>query len=116
MPSLLPGMAPFLEGQGFWQGFHTSLLIHLVDPSALAGNSDPPGSARPGSQSGPRRGCQSLTGRSRLIRATGRWTVCRAYDQGRYHRLIQYDGPLDLFLSAEDQNWLRTLVSPPAGS
>jgi hypothetical protein len=42
--------------------------------------------------------------------------VNRAYDQGRYHRLIQYDGPLDLFLSAEDQNWLRTLVSPPAGS
>ena len=36
--------------------------------------------------------------------------VNRAYDQGRYHRLIHYTDPLDLPLSAEDQNWLRTLV------
>jgi len=41
--------------------------------------------------------------------------VARAYDQGRYHRLIHYAGPLDLPLTPEDQNWLRTLVSPPAG-
>jgi len=42
--------------------------------------------------------------------------VNRAYDQGRYHRLIHYTDPLDLPLAAEDQSWLRTLVSPPAGS
>jgi len=42
--------------------------------------------------------------------------VARAYDQGRYHRLIHYADPLDLPLCAEDQNWLRSLVSPPAGS
>ncbi len=40
--------------------------------------------------------------------------VARAYDQGRYHRLIHYADPLDLPLCAEDQNWLRALVSPPA--
>ena len=42
--------------------------------------------------------------------------VARAYDQGRYHRLIHYADPVDLPLSAEDQSWLRTLVSPPAGA
>jgi len=42
--------------------------------------------------------------------------VARVYDQGRYHRLIHYADPLDLPLAAEDQNWLRTLVSPPARS
>jgi len=42
--------------------------------------------------------------------------VARAYDQGRYHRLIRYADPLDLPLGVEDQNWLRALVSPPAGS
>jgi len=39
--------------------------------------------------------------------------VARAYDQGRYHRLIHYADPLDLPLNAEDQNWLRTLVPLP---
>jgi len=38
--------------------------------------------------------------------------VARAYDQGRYHRLIRYAHPLDLPLCTEDQNWLRALVSP----
>lgn len=42
--------------------------------------------------------------------------VARAYDQGRYHRLIHYTDRLELPLSAEDQNWLRTLISPPAGA
>jgi len=28
MPSPLPGMDPFLESQGFWQDFHTSLLTY----------------------------------------------------------------------------------------
>ena len=38
--------------------------------------------------------------------------VNRAYDQGRHHRLIHYAGPLDLPLTAEDQNWLRTKLPP----
>jgi hypothetical protein len=42
--------------------------------------------------------------------------VARAYDQGRYRRLIRYAEPLELPLMAEDQKWLRTLVSLPAGS
>ena len=42
--------------------------------------------------------------------------VERAYDQGRYHRLIRYADRLDLPLSTADQNWLRALVSPPSGS
>jgi hypothetical protein len=41
--------------------------------------------------------------------------VARAYDQGRYQRLIQYGKPLDLPLSNEDQSWLRGLFSPAAG-
>jgi Protein of unknown function (DUF4058) len=40
--------------------------------------------------------------------------VARAYDRGRYQRLIHYAEPLDLPLNPEDQNWLRTLV--PASS
>jgi Protein of unknown function (DUF4058) len=40
--------------------------------------------------------------------------VARAYDRGRYQRLIHYAEPLDLPLTGEDQNWLRTLV--PASS
>ncbi len=42
--------------------------------------------------------------------------VARAYDQGRYQRLIHYTAPLDLPLCGEDQNWLRALVSPPVRS
>lgn len=38
--------------------------------------------------------------------------VNRAYDQGRHHRLIHYADPLDLPLTAEDQNWLRTKLPP----
>jgi hypothetical protein len=38
--------------------------------------------------------------------------VARAYDQGRYQRLVHYTGPLDFPLAAEDQSWLQTLVSP----
>jgi hypothetical protein len=42
--------------------------------------------------------------------------VSRAYDQGRYERLIRYAKPLDLPMHAEVQGWLRTVVSPAAGS
>ena len=42
--------------------------------------------------------------------------VARAYDEGRYRRLIRYADTLDLPLMDEDQNWLRTLVSPSAAS
>ena len=37
--------------------------------------------------------------------------VARAYDQGRYQRLIHYADPLDLPLASEDQSWLRSVVS-----
>jgi len=40
--------------------------------------------------------------------------VNQAYDQGRYHRLIHYTDPLDLPLTAEAQNWLRTKLPPSA--
>ena len=40
--------------------------------------------------------------------------VARAYDQGRYQRLIRYADPLDLPLMAEDRDWLRSLLSSPA--
>ena len=42
--------------------------------------------------------------------------VNRAYEQGRHHRLIHYADPLDLPLTAEDQNWLRTKLPPSVSS
>ena len=40
MPNPFPGMDPFLESQGFWQDFHTSLLTYCRDSlnAALPGH------------------------------------------------------------------------------
>ena len=31
MPSPFPGVDPFLEASGLWEGFHERLIIHLSD-------------------------------------------------------------------------------------
>jgi hypothetical protein len=40
--------------------------------------------------------------------------VTRAYDQGRYARLVNYAATLDLALAEDDRTWVRDLAS--AGS
>ena len=36
--------------------------------------------------------------------------VARAYDQGRYERLVRYAAPIELSLATEDRQWLETSV------